>query len=46
MEQGLMSHSTENKSFWGLSFQPISWLGTEKTTPNKQLGTQDQRNLN
>ena len=36
MEQGLMSHSTQNRSFRRRSSQPISWLGAEKPNPTKQ----------
>ena len=32
--QGFTSHSTQNWSFRRRSFQPMSWLGTEKTAQN------------
>jgi len=35
MEQGLTSHSKENRSFQTRSFQPTSWLGTKKTKRSK-----------
>jgi len=27
-----MSHPTQNRSFWRRSYEPISWLSTEKNT--------------
>jgi len=44
-EQGLKSHSTPSGSFRGRSSQPISWLGTEKTTLNK-TNNKNQSDLN
>jgi len=41
----IMSHLTQNRSFWRRSSQPIFWLGTEKTNPTK-LTTQNQSDLN
>ena len=37
MEQGFTSHSTQNKSFWRRSYQPIFFLGVvlKKTKINK-----------
>ena len=35
MEQGFTSQSTQNRSFRRCSSQPISWLSTEKTKPDK-----------
>jgi len=29
-----MSHTTQNRSIWRRSSQPISWLGTEETETN------------
>jgi len=29
-----MSHSSQNRSFWRHSFQPISWHSTAETKPN------------
>jgi len=39
MEQVFMSHSTQNMLFRRRSSQTISWLGTEKTQPNKTNNT-------
>jgi len=32
IDWGFTSHSTQNESFWRLSSQPSSWLGTEGTS--------------
>ena len=39
LSYGFMSHPTQNRSFWRRSFQPISWLSTEKLKQTQQKPT-------
>ena len=43
--QRFTSHLTQNRSFQRHSYQPLSWLGTEKVNPSKLI-IQNQSDLN
>jgi len=38
------AHSTQNRSFWRCSSQPISWHGTEETKHNTSKGNSMNKN--
>jgi len=43
LSSGFTSHSTQNRSFWRRSSQPISWLGNEETKPDTAKATSRSR---
>jgi len=46
IELSFTSHSTQNRSFWRRSPQPISWRSTEETKPNTTKANTQKLHLN